>query len=303
MKFIFFVLVSLNVVLFVWEYFGHERSGSLTDAALRRIEDPSIERIILAGEIPATKEPTQFDTHKGRPSGFNPARSDLDPVVFQSFNQGLFESIDQQSTSLVEDFLESEVIRQINGYQKGSVIGFPEAPDSISVVQAGESSGFTAGSERLCYRLGPRSSGASFSRIAADFRQLGLAPMAKAERIDVESGFMVLYPAAESFEASKANVKMLNDRGLRDLWMINEGTLRGGISLGFFKTRERAAVLQKELEAKQIEARVEAKLSERTAYFLVFPWHDAAGELPARLHGSGFEATELQVIDPGNCKP
>jgi hypothetical protein len=302
-KFIFFVLISLNVVLFVWEYFGHERPGSMSDAALRRIEDPSIDRIVLVGESPAAKKSLGFVTNKGTPRKPDRPRSDQAPEIFGSVHQSLLVSIEQQSMSLVEDLLESELTRQFNRYQDGSPIDFRETPESGSTIPAGETSSGLAVSEKLCYKLGPRISAASFSRIARDIKQSGPAPSVKSESVSIETGFMVLHPAAESFDASRANLKKLNDKGLRDLWMINDGPLRGSVSLGFFHTRERAEIMLKELEAKQIEARVEAKLSKKTAYFLVFLWIPAAGDLHERLLESGFQTTELQVVEPGNCKP
>lgn len=114
---------------------------------------------------------------------------------------------------------------------------------------------------------------------------------------------MVYYPAAESHEASKTNLRTLSEKGLKEMWMIHDGTLSGSISLGFFKSRERAEMLRKELEARQIGARVQPKLSKRTAYFLVFPWPGGTDELSARLLESGFEPTELAAIDPGGCAP
>ncbi|MGH8550634.1 MAG: hypothetical protein ACRERU_18935 [Methylococcales bacterium] len=275
----------------------------MSDEALRRTEDPSIDRIILVGERPVAKTPPELVTNQDGPQKFYRPRNNQEPEIFESVNQGLFESIEQQSTRLVEDLIESEAIRQINRYQNGPLIGLQETPDSNSIVQAGETPAALAASEKLCYKLGPRSSVASFSRIAADFRRSGLTPSVKAERVDVETGFMVLYPAAESFEASKANVKKLNDQGLRDVWMIHDGMLRGSISLGFFKTRERAEILRNELEAKQIEAQVQAKLSKKAAYFLLFPWLAVEGELQGKLLESGFATAELNVVNHGNCEP
>jgi hypothetical protein len=358
-KFIFFILLSLNVVVFLWGYFGYEHSDSNKDVALRQSHDPSIGRIILVGEGSEAKNPRLASTESGEPGGLPQFHDSDEPAIFPSVDQQLADSIEQVSERVIADLLKSRVVRQINEHQTTAADEFgigsdrdrqshtadlccpevkvragvksfdgiverqveiregipPEVQnadsagqavsrgpdDSISAGRAGENLVSVAQSAKLCYKLGPRFSSGNFAPITQSFKTDGIAYSLEAETVDVETAFMVYYPAAESFEASKANVKMLLSKGVRDLWLINKGTMRGNISLGILKTRERAEILRKELEAKQIHPLIQAKSSKRTRYFLVFAWPHTALELQRKVLESGFETQELFSADSQNC--
>lgn len=361
MKFIFFVLFSLNVVFFLWEYYGSGPSNLNSDEMIRQTQDPSIDRIILFNERTEDRLPVGSTTKGNEFSVSDQIYNRDEPKVIDAVNQRLSKSIAQDSESLISDLLESATARQMNSQELEVVDDFEIATDLNRLSKIGDSccptaklsvgfksTGFSvqkdasdeepttpnveevtdfagrkdskqakntdsitigdgapdsmAESERFCYKLGPRFSRKSFIQIVAKLKQAGLASTIRPEAVEKETGFMVYYPAGKSMEASRANLAKLKSKGLRDLWLINKGEMRGRISLGIFNTRERAEIMKQEMEAKEIYPQVKPKLSKRTGYFLVFDSVLAMDELNDHLIESGFEVEERVPIDPGNCE-
>ena len=358
MKFIFFILVSLNAVLFFWEYSGPKDSVQISDEALRQMDDRSVERIALPGEPsgqnghshvvgPRTDSAESF--YLTEPGSLG---------ISKSVDQRMSELIQRQSNGLVTELLQSEiksaiavsrtvaadrlgVLYDTEGY--GDNVGmccpgvpmranFPSFDQSFGITtevsELGVSDGDrnregvpfaqetarstssptvgfdgkpTGGIDQLCYKLGPRASRRDFSRITGFFEEAGMHPAVRPESVDVETGFMVYYPAGDSFEASRANVRLLREKGLKDIWLINRGAMRGNISLGILKTRERAENLLTRLEARGISPKIQAKFSKKNLYFLSVSLPTVTESLSTRLAELGFEPAELKTVDPENC--
>lgn len=339
MKFIFFVLLSLNAIFFLWESLGLEHPRSTSDQALRQIKDPSIDRIVLVTEASEANDLPGITTNQRPADGMNPPSENQDSQVFQLFGQPLTGPVEQFSESLIADLYRAAVTRQITGYrsgplddpESGSAIPAPEGlvenngparepiPSDIdsaavadpnvvnkqdllkSKVPDEKSREAVNKPKKSCYELGPRASSASFAQIAKFLKKTGVNPVFKTQNINQETGYFVYFPAAESFEISKANAEKLKDRGLRDILLIPNGPDRGNISLGFFKSLGPAEILKKQLEAKNISTRIQTKWSERTGYSIVFEWPSGVEQLPTGIAGSGFDGADLIAVDAENC--
>jgi hypothetical protein len=100
-------------------------------------------------------------------------------------------------------------------------------------------------------------------------------------------GYWVLYPRAENIYAARANRKMLSDKGIRDLWLFDKGELEGSISLGVFKTRDRAETMQQQLKTKDIEVEIKPRLTRAESFWLQLSWNGSETEL---RHALGADA-------------
>ena len=89
----------------------------------------------------------------------------------------------------------------------------------------------------------------------------------------IASNYMVYYPAAETESESKANIKMLKDHGIKDLWLLT-GEDKGKISLGLFIKEESALVMKNELLAKGINAEVKAKYKTKSQKYALIKGDD-----------------------------
>lgn len=83
----------------------------------------------------------------------------------------------------------------------------------------------------------------------------------------VPSDYQVYYPAAKTEGQSKLDKAMLHDNGVKDVWQIPSGELKGAYSLGVFKDRERALVLKGQLAEKGVKALIKQREKTATHWF------------------------------------
>lgn len=134
-----------------------------------------------------------------------------------------------------------------------------------------------------CRLIGPFADGDT-ARSALEQLQSRLDGLGVVSRTDATvEGYWVLYPKAENIYAARANRKMLSDKGIRDLWLFDKGELEGSISLGVFKTQDRAEDLQRELRAKNIEVEIKPRLTRTESYWLQLSWPKTDDDLRQTL--------------------
>lgn len=100
----------------------------------------------------------------------------------------------------------------------------------------------------------------------------------------VASDYQVYYPAAKKPEQTQANKAMLLDKGLQDIWMIPDGELKGGYSLGVFREKQRAVNFKNQLSEKGIQAEIKQRDKTKPQWFVrvmldkaKLPQYQAAG--------------------------
>lgn len=68
--------------------------------------------------------------------------------------------------------------------------------------------------------------------------------------------FWVIYPSDGDWSRSLLIVKQLKASGVTDLWLVPSGSYKGTISLGLFKTADRAEKRVKEITEKLVESNI-----------------------------------------------
>lgn len=138
-----------------------------------------------------------------------------------------------------------------------------------------------------CYWLGPYENDASARKALA-----GLPPLLNNAEVrrhsgEMPDGYWVLYPKAESMELARVNRQMLMDKGVRDLWVFDKGELQGAISLGLFKSRERANLAAEHFQAQSIAVEVRPRMVRREAPWITLRWPGERTELERLTGGMG----------------
>jgi hypothetical protein len=112
---------------------------------------------------------------------------------------------------------------------------------------------------RHCYEAGPFANekqlgewGKLLTAVDAEFKLLSKEGQSA-------GGYVVYYPAAATLDQSEANLQMLKNKGLVDVWMLRKGDEKGQISLGVFNKEDRALLMKSQMQAKGISAEVKAR--------------------------------------------
>jgi len=119
----------------------------------------------------------------------------------------------------------------------------------------------------FCYQVGP-----FLNEILLDVwlasNEIDINSLTKVNEMKKKiTGFLVYYPQAETYEQSKKNIQVLENKGFTDFWMFRKGELKGNISLGLFVEERRATALRDKL----LTAGVNVKIMPR--YRLVSMWY------------------------------
>ena len=148
-----------------------------------------------------------------------------------------------------------------------------------------------------CHRLGPFD-----GPEAADsaLRKLG-AQQAKAKRVKkpmaVETGYLILYPAADSPEAAQAKRKMLAEKGYKDAWVVVDGENRNAISLAAFKDKSHAEAALARFRAQGVEAELKPRIGNLDKWWLESRDAEGKAALEAIALPAGLDAAALKACE------
>jgi len=99
----------------------------------------------------------------------------------------------------------------------------------------------------FCYQVGPFLSETLLDDWLAS-NDIDISMLTKVNEMKKKvTGFLVYYPQADTYEQSKKNIQMLENKGFTDFWLFRTGELKGNISLGLFVKKSRAILLQERL--------------------------------------------------------
>lgn len=153
----------------------------------------------------------------------------------------------------------------------------------------------------ICYRVGPWLSKTALNKVSSGLFRKGYESNRGSKLVEVKTGYMVYFPAASSYEESRANLKMLKSKGLNDVWMFRKGNKKGTISLGRFKERERALAMKENLLERNINARIKALYTKKNGYFLTFRWQGSTQEFKTLIQYAGATLDGLERLPLRAC--
>jgi len=147
----------------------------------------------------------------------------------------------------------------------------------------------------VCVEWGPLSD-TEKTRALATLEPLDLARLISEKRVEVIANYWVFIPSAANRAAADRKLAELKAQGVKDLLLIDGGPQRYAISLGVFRSEERAQARLAELDTQgvrgaQIGPRAQSVL--QTALVIRDPSAPAMARLK-ELQG-GFPSSELKV--------
>jgi hypothetical protein len=244
MKILFFLLALANVMLVMWEY----HKGSFSPSAHASIDNFTEyqEQIVLLSELGGnTLIASQID--------IAPMLQDDHPVDIADKTQ-----VDEKPRK--DEFL-TEALTDLN-------LPIPETSNLETAHSESEnlSTGSVGTKSVDCLEAGPFANEEVYK--IWEKRLNGFIQGISRDEPAVKD-YLVYYPAGESMLLSKTNLKMLQDKGIKDFWMFTQGEEQGQISLGVFNRSEKALILKNELLAQGIYAEIRARYKTKIQKFAV----------------------------------
>lgn len=139
-----------------------------------------------------------------------------------------------------------------------------------------------------CYTAGPIRDEEAFNALLIRFRpqlkSLSLAP-AKSGKPRKHTSYVVYSPAPSTMEGSLHNADVLKiEYGIRDLQIINEGELKGAISLGIFSNEANAQTAKSRLLQQGLEVKIAPRFPGNDIFYAVrLRWTEAQAQDARRL--------------------
>jgi hypothetical protein len=146
-----------------------------------------------------------------------------------------------------------------------------------------------------CYRIGPFAETAEARRVLGLVKEWIDGASVAAESSESLDGYWLLYPKAETMDEAKGNRKMLMDKGIKDVWLIDRGDMAGMISLGIFKTREEAETELVRLSRLKVRAQIRPRITQADTAWIQFAWDRSPLELDEVMIQLRGENPEVSV--------
>lgn len=281
MKVFLFLVALANVGLFMWEY----KQGAFAPSAdiAEQYDSPDQERILLVSELKNVQQVQasgpKLDTAvglektpaiaapsislKGLDASLSAENSAARPVEQKKAETALSESAPSDKEKSDQPGLESKPVQPI-------IAAAEKAQDS------------DAASEPVsCYEAGPFVNGNAYQLWKRELNAPKEAIKSLSRDGEVVSDYLVYYPAADTKQQAEANLKMIKDKGINDLWLLTKGKDNGLISLGVFKNESRALAMKSQLLAKGIQAEVKPRYIPKPQKYAQIK---AGGKVQARLN-------------------
>ncbi len=142
------------------------------------------------------------------------------------------------------------------------------SPSRHAAVGAADETGNPPTVVRSCYKIGPFPDAEMMQAGTAAFSTAAGSVEIVSNKRKIPSGYVVLYPASETFEQSLDNYRMLKKQGYSDLWLFRKTAWRGAVSMGIYRNENRARRIAQRLLDKGMHVQVKPIYKNAPQYFL-----------------------------------
>lgn len=147
-----------------------------------------------------------------------------------------------------------------------------------------------------CYEAGPFANNKAYyawTNLLKDIES-DIKPISRNEQI--ASNYIVYYTVAETAVQSGADMQMLKNHGVKDLWRLT-GEDNNKISLGVFSTETSALTMKSELLAKGINAEIKTRYKNKARKYALIKGNDKVMERLDVLKKTAPQLTIKQIQD------
>jgi cell division septation protein DedD len=119
-----------------------------------------------------------------------------------------------------------------------------------------------------CFTLGPFTTVSSASRAAKAISALGVIVKRRQILQREPRGYWVYLPSFKSYNAAKRQVRVLQKKGFKDLFIMGKGENKNAVSLGLFNTRDAAEERFDQVKSLGLDVKMETQYRENKQAWL-----------------------------------
>ena len=267
MKIFFFLVLLSNIIFFLWEFNSVQIDNQVASSSTEE------KQIFLLAELAKKENISDLDEQQfleevevglgNQPIKSSDAVSKVENGFIDGENAKILSSPEEQELlstvapvisnsgdiklSTAENIKSLEIVRGTKFLEEKSELNKVAIEQAVVIKTDSEDSSKTVKETSFCYQVGP------FLREEAlldwlEENSIDLTLVTKLNKdIKRVTGFLVYYPKADTYEASKSHIQLLESKAVNDFWLFRKGELKGHISLGLFVKERRALLLQQKL--------------------------------------------------------
>jgi hypothetical protein len=152
-----------------------------------------------------------------------------------------------------------------------------------------------------CYRLGPFEQFQQLKSVTSQLHKLGADISQRKETEEVVLGHWVFLPSFPSWQDARKKVQELEEKGIKDIFILGRGEMKNAVSLGLFKHEASAKRRLAQLKKIGIKPRVETQQTTTELIWLDINVESNDQSVPAALTEIVKGNSDLQVINR-SCK-
>ncbi len=235
MKWLFILLLLLNVVYFGWEL-DRQTLIEVKNSTAPFVIPKNTKQLVFLNELESPPE--------SRNQIFQDVESSLNPVDDNNVNEQSAGIEQLTDDVMIEKEFSGDLVSKLPGI---SANGISQESES---------------EEALCFSYGPFPANEQAKNLRQWFEDKNIWVNQRTENEQSRQLFWIYLASRESRESAIAAIEELKNKGIKDYRLINSGDLRNAISLGLFSTQ---AVVNKRLN----------ELKSKGYQPIVVPYHNA----------------------------
>ncbi len=146
-----------------------------------------------------------------------------------------------------------------------------------------------------CYEMGPFTDKEALQQWQNQLEEEIVFLAIQSRDIEEIKDYMIIYPAAESYEKSKEKARKFRELGIKDIWLFEKGDNRGAISLGLFESKLSADKAQEQYKQDGLSVQIKPRFRDVLRYF-------SSMELDEKQHEKIIQlASEMEKKELSSC--
>ena len=206
MKLVFLFFVSINLLFFVWQSDTFHSGRKVSNATLTAIPS-NVEKLVLLKEVQSVKA---IKNKKSAPAASAETAQDSAETNSNSSNK------DDTTPAPAEDKLKTA----------GLLSALPPQPRTAN--------------KYMCYALGPFKEVTQATPIALKLRDLGAITNSRRYEKEIATGYWVYLPQFNTWQDARKKVMELEDKGMKDMFIMGRGSMKNAVSVGLFSSESSA---------------------------------------------------------------